>query len=106
MKNHHYSIFAATDNVDDLILGFNQLYFAMAENNVICEHHFRLLPAHMDTPNKEIVKIDQTAILINKRALYAVIKACLYLKQQDSKTPLEVAFSDGKNGSFSISFSF
>ncbi len=75
MKNHHYSIFAATDNVDDLILGFNQLYFATVEKSVICEHHFRLLPAHMDTSNKAIVKIEQTAILINKKALQIVIKS-------------------------------
>ncbi len=101
LKNHHYSIFVASDNVDDAIMGFSELYFMVKEHNVICEHHFGLLSSE-----KQKVSINQTAILLSKNAIYESLKACLYLKNKDQRTPLDLCFEDKAGGSFSLSFSF
>ncbi len=101
MNNRHYSIFIASDNVDDAIMGFSELYFMVKEYNVICEHHFGLLSSE-----KQKVSINQTAILLSKVALHESLKACLHLKNKDKRTPLDLYFEDKAGGSFSLSFSF
>lgn len=106
MKNHHYSIFIASDNVDDAIIGFSELYFMSKEYNVVCEHHFGLLPPSKKQNNTTAISINNTAILLNKSALYNMLQACLYLKNKDHRTPLDLHFKDQAGGSFSLCFSF